>query len=62
MTVDLLNWLVTPAVLQALRLFLLATYLYQLLEEALKWLVGHKRPLRASRVESYWQVLRSRLA
>ena len=46
---------------EALRLFLLATYVYQLLEEALKWLVGHKRPLRASRVKAYWQVLRSGL-
>jgi hypothetical protein len=47
---------------EVLRLFILATYLYQLIVEALKWLVGHKRPLRAVRVKSYWQVLRSRLA
>jgi len=47
---------------EVLRLFILATYLYQLVVEALKWLVGHKRPLRAARVKSYWQVLRSRLA
>ena len=46
---------------EALRLFLLATYVYQLLEEAFKWLVGHKRPLRAARVKAYWQVLRSGL-
>lgn len=46
---------------EALRLFLLATYVYQLLEEVLKWLVGHKRPLRAERVKAYWQVLRSGL-
>lgn len=46
---------------EALRLFLLATYVYQLLEEAFKWLVGHKRPLRASRVKACWQVLRSGL-
>jgi N-acetylglucosaminyl-diphospho-decaprenol L-rhamnosyltransferase len=46
---------------EVLRLFILATYLYQLVVEALKWLVGHKRPLRASRVKAYWQVLRSRL-
>ena len=46
---------------EALRLFLLATYVYHLLEEAFKWLVGHKRPLRAERVKAYWQVLRSRL-
>jgi GT2 family glycosyltransferase len=46
---------------EVLRLFILATYLYQLIVEALKWLVGHKRPLRAARVKSYWQVLRSGL-
>ena len=46
---------------EVLRLFILATYLYQLIVEALKWLVRHKRPLRAARVKSYWQVLRSRL-
>jgi len=45
----------------ALRLFILATYLYQLIVETLKWLVRHKKPLRAARVKSYWQVLRSRL-
>jgi N-acetylglucosaminyl-diphospho-decaprenol L-rhamnosyltransferase len=47
---------------EVLRLFILVTYLYQLIVEALKWLVGHKCPLRAARVKSYWQVLRSRLA
>ena len=47
---------------ELLRLFILATYLYQLVLEALKWLVGHKRTLRAARVKAYWQVLRSRLA
>jgi len=44
-----------------LRLFILATYLYQLIVEALKWMVGHKRPLRAKRVRAYWRVLESRL-
>jgi N-acetylglucosaminyl-diphospho-decaprenol L-rhamnosyltransferase len=43
---------------EALRLFILSTYLYQLIVEALKWLVRHKRPLRAERVRAYWQVLR----
>ncbi len=47
---------------EVLRSFILSTYLYQLIAEALKWLVGHKRPLRAMRVKSYWQVLESRLA
>jgi N-acetylglucosaminyl-diphospho-decaprenol L-rhamnosyltransferase len=46
---------------QTLRLFLLATYVYQLLEESAKWLVGHKRKLREQRVSIYWQVLRSGL-
>lgn len=46
---------------EVLRLFLLATYVYQLLLESLKWLLGHKRPLRAERVRAYWQVLRSGL-
>ncbi len=46
---------------EALRWFLLATYAYQLLREGLKWLVGHKRPLRAERVRAYRQVLGSGL-
>jgi len=35
---------------RALRLFLFGTYMFQLLEEGAKWLLGHKRPLRASRL------------
>lgn len=46
---------------EVLRLFILATYLYQLIVEALKWVVGHKRSLRAKRARTYWQVLESRL-
>ena len=46
---------------EALRAFLLATYWYQLTREGFKWLVGHKRPLRAERVRAYRQVLRSGL-
>jgi len=46
---------------ELLRFFLLATYVCQTVEEGLKWLVGHKRPLRAARVRAYGQVLRSRL-
>ncbi|MFQ5855526.1 MAG: glycosyltransferase family 2 protein [Anaerolineae bacterium] len=49
-----------PAAL-ALRLFLLLTYICQLLLEATKWVLGHKRPLRRERVAAYWQVIRSRL-
>jgi hypothetical protein len=44
-----------------LRWFLLATYLYQMGREGAKWLVGHKRPLRAERMSAYRQVLRSGL-
>lgn len=46
---------------EGLRLFLLGTYVWQLIEEGVKWLLGHKRPLRASRVRAYWIVLRSGL-
>lgn len=44
-----------------LRAFLLWMFAFQLVEESLKWLVGHKRPLRAERVRAYGQVLRSGL-
>lgn len=46
---------------EVLRWFILSTYFYLLLIEGLKWLVGHKRPLRRERVAAYWQVLRSGL-
>jgi GT2 family glycosyltransferase len=46
---------------EALRLFLLATYGFQLVLEAAKWLVGHKRALRQERVAAYMRVLRSGL-
>ena len=45
----------------ALRLFLLGNYVWQLGLEGAKWLVGHRRSLRASRIAAYWQVLRSGL-
>lgn len=45
-----------------LRAFLLADYAYRVLEEGTKWLLGHKRPLRASRLRAYAQVLRSGLS
>jgi N-acetylglucosaminyl-diphospho-decaprenol L-rhamnosyltransferase len=44
-----------------IRLFLLATFAFQLAEESLKWLVGHRRALRRERVAAYWQVLKSGL-
>ena len=50
-----------PVAGELLRLFLLASYVFQLCEEAAKWLLGHKRRLRAERVKAYWQVLRSGL-
>ena len=46
---------------EALRWFLLGTYAWQLGEETLKYLLGHKRPLRQSRMDAYRRVLRSRL-
>jgi N-acetylglucosaminyl-diphospho-decaprenol L-rhamnosyltransferase len=46
---------------EALRWFLLGNYAWQLGLEGAKWLVGHKRPLRAERVAAYRQVLRNRL-
>lgn len=46
---------------EVLRWFILSTYLYLLVLEGLKWLVGHKRPLRRERAAAYWQVLRSGL-
>jgi GT2 family glycosyltransferase len=45
----------------ALRWFLLLTYRYQMARERLKWLVGHKRPLREERIQAYRQVLSSGL-
>ena len=44
-----------------LRRFLLSTYVYQIGREGLKWLLGHKRPMRAERIRAYRRVLRSGL-
>ena len=44
-----------------LRCFLLGAYVWQMGVEAAKWLLGHKRALRAERIAAYAQVLRSRL-
>jgi N-acetylglucosaminyl-diphospho-decaprenol L-rhamnosyltransferase len=46
---------------QILRSFLLLNYMWQILIEGVKGLVGHKRALRGERIRSYWQVLRSGL-
>ncbi len=50
-----------PLVGEALRIYLLFIYAYQLGLEVAKWLVGHKRPLRRERIQAYRQVLRSGL-
>jgi N-acetylglucosaminyl-diphospho-decaprenol L-rhamnosyltransferase len=42
----------------ALRLFLRAAYAAELAVEATKWLLGHKRSLRAGRISVYAQVVR----
>ncbi|CAA9587831.1 MAG: Glycosyl transferase, family 2 [uncultured Thermomicrobiales bacterium] len=46
---------------EALRLFLLLTFVLQLAQEGGKWLLGHKRPLRRQRVGAYLAVIRSGL-
>jgi N-acetylglucosaminyl-diphospho-decaprenol L-rhamnosyltransferase len=50
-----------PFQAEVLRWFLLATYVYQWAREGVKWLIGHKRPLRVERLRAYRQVLASRL-
>jgi N-acetylglucosaminyl-diphospho-decaprenol L-rhamnosyltransferase len=42
-------------------LFLLFNYLWQMIIEGLKAVIGHKRSLRKERLSIYWQVLRSGL-
>ena len=49
------------AVATVLRAFLIATYLLRMVIEAGKWLLGHKRRLRATRVREYVQILASGL-
>ena len=44
-----------------LRIVLLGNYAVQLGLESTKWLIGHKRPLRAERIKAYWIVIRSLL-
>lgn len=46
---------------KGVQVFLLTTFGYQWLEETIKWLLGHKRPLRRARMAVYQQVLKSRL-
>jgi GT2 family glycosyltransferase len=42
----------------ALRLFLWSTFAFQWAEETAKWLIGHRRALRAERMVAYSQVLK----
>ena len=46
---------------EVLRWYLLGHFALQLGLEAAKWLLGHKRPLRAARMKAYGQVLKSGL-
>lgn len=46
---------------ELIRYWLLVHYLYKWSTEAVKWLLGHKRPLRRERMAVYRQVLQSRL-
>ena len=44
-----------------LRIYLLLSYLFQLLQEGVKLMLGSKRDMRRERVRAYWQVVRSGL-
>lgn len=44
-----------------LRIFLLATYAWQIALEGVKGLLGRQRDLRRQRIDTYWQVVRSGL-
>jgi GT2 family glycosyltransferase len=46
---------------EVLRVWLLGQYLWQAALEGAKWLVGHRRDLRAARLRAYGRVLRSGL-
>jgi GT2 family glycosyltransferase len=46
---------------ELLRWWLLVTFVFQWLREGAKWLLGHKRALRAQRMAAYRQVLKSGL-
>ncbi|MCX7854846.1 MAG: glycosyltransferase family 2 protein [Anaerolineae bacterium] len=48
-----------PIAAEALRLAILGNYLWQIGLEGAKWLLGHKRPLRAERIAAYRQVVRA---
>jgi len=46
---------------ECLRLWLLAQYVWQIGVEGAKWLIGHRRDLRAARLAAYRQVLKNGL-
>ena len=46
---------------EILRWYLMMGYAWQSVVEGIKWLVGHRRPLRAQRLSAYRQVLTSGL-
>lgn len=46
---------------EILRLWLLSQYVWQIGIEGAKWLIGHRRDLRARRIAAYRQVLKSKL-
>lgn len=50
-----------PRIAAILRAWIIAQYLWQTAVEGFKWLLGHRRKLRSSRVHAYQQVIRSRL-
>ncbi len=50
-----------PLMAETLRWFLLCNYVWQIGVEGAKWLLGHKRSLRAQRIAAYRKVLRSGL-
>ncbi len=49
-------------VAEILRAFLLLMFVYQIAEEAAKWVMGHKREMRAARLKAYWHVVKSGIA
>ncbi|MFN2286093.1 MAG: glycosyltransferase family 2 protein [Anaerolineae bacterium] len=49
------------AIAEILRIWLLAQYVWQIGVEGAKWLIGHRREMRAARIAAYRQVLKSKL-
>jgi hypothetical protein len=59
--VELQRLLFGDFVAETVRAALMIGYAVMLVREGGKWLAGHRRPLRAARLRSYWQALRSGL-